>query len=238
VNDFTAQRREGSSARYVDQEHIDGTATEGGTGRYEDSATYNPSSDLHLPDLARWKVHRSLTAELRYPTLTLEFTKTPAELPDWLEAQPGDLLAATGTPDDHPVSTIEQHIEGYTEQISRTAYRASVNGSPAKPWDVGTFDSTTHRRSTMGSVLDAAFVAGTDTTMDVEVTSGPEWTQRAGAFPFHVEVGGVILNVTAIGAPTADVQTFTVTQAPVNGVERTVPAGTPVQVAYPVIPVL
>lgn len=238
VNDFTANRREGSSARYVDQEHIDGTATEGGAGRYVDSATYNPSSDLHLPDLARWRVHRSLVPELRYPAMTLEITKDPAELPDWLEVRDGDLITATGVPDDHPVATIGQHVEGYTEVIGRTRYRVTVNGSPASPWDVGTFDDTVHRRTSLGSELDSAFVAGTDTSMDVLVTSGPEWTQRAGAFPFHVEVGGVIVNVTAIGAPTAGVQTFTVDATPVNGVERTVPAGTDVQVAYPVISVL
>jgi hypothetical protein len=50
----------------------------------------------------------------------------------------------------------------------------------------------------------------------------------AGEFPFDIEVEGVRLRVTAISGASSP-QTFTVTQAPVNGVTKTIPAGTAVR---------
>lgn len=91
------------------------------------------------------------------------------------------------------------------------------------------------KADTAGSELDAPFVAGVDTSMDVLTTVGPVWTTSAAQFPFDVTAGGVVLTVTAIGAAVAGVQTFTVNQAPVNGVTKTIPAGDALSLAHPAV---
>lgn len=88
------------------------------------------------------------------------------------------------------------------------------------------------RRDTAGSVLDSAFVAGTDTSFDVETTLGPLWGQTGQTnmdFPFDVNISGAQVRVTGISAPVGQVQTFTCELAIVNNVNKTIPAGTDVR---------
>jgi len=71
--------------------------------------------------------------------------------------------------------------------------------------------------------------------MSVAVTDGPLWIttlSHGGMFPVYIRTGGVILEVTGITGVSSP-QLFTVTQTPVNGVVKTIPAGTPVRLAYP-----
>jgi hypothetical protein len=65
--------------------------------------------------------------------------------------------------------------------------------------------------------------------MDVETTLGSEWTTAAGHVPFDIDVAGARVHVTAIGAATAGVQTFTVDANTVNGVNKSIAAGTAVK---------
>jgi hypothetical protein len=96
-------------------------------------------------------------------------------------------------------------------------------------------DDELAKRDTDGSVLDANFVAGTDTSMDVDVTAGQFWTTAAGGFPLDVDAGGAQVTVSAVGAPAGTVQTFTVSATIANGVNKTVPAGTAVKLWRPTI---
>lgn len=90
------------------------------------------------------------------------------------------------------------------------------------------------RADTAGSSLAADFDAGTDTSMSVNVDVGPLWTTEAAELPLVIEAGGVRLEVTAIAGASSP-QTFTITQAPVNGVIKTIPEGTPIQLAVPAV---
>jgi hypothetical protein len=109
-----------------------------------------------------------------------------------------------------------------------TAVTAAAVPAPASPT----------RRDTAGSVLDAAFDAGTDTSFDVETTLGPLWGQTGASnisLPFDVNISGARVRVTAIGAPTGQVQTFTCQQAILNNVNKTIAAGVDVRLWQPAV---
>jgi hypothetical protein len=127
-------------------------------------------------------------------------------------------------------------VDGWTETLNPFVWVIKPNTRPAGPWQVGVReDDELAKRDTDGSVLDADFDAGTDTSMDVDVTAGQFWTTAAGEFPFDVNVGGAQVTVSAIGAPAGSVQTFTVSATIANGVNKTVTAGTDVRLWRPTI---
>lgn len=101
----------------------------------------------------------------------------------------------------------------------------------------GTFDITGaatlkfryQKDSSDSSLLDCVFVD------ELNFIGGyPRWTTDPGEFPFEVQATGVVLEVTAITGTTSP-QTFTVTATPVNGVEKTIPAGADVRLVHPMI---
>lgn len=90
------------------------------------------------------------------------------------------------------------------------------------------------RYSPYDSVTAASFDAGTDTALSVTDNTGGNdlWTTSQDG-DFDILVAGVRLRVTAIGAATGANQTMTVDQAPINGVTKTIPSGSQVQLWQP-----
>ena len=106
--------------------------------------------------------------------------------------------------------------------------------APASVYRVGVVEYTT-RLDTDYIVVESDFDAGTDTTMTTERTDATKglWCLSADepdSFPFDIMVDGVRLTVTAITG-SSDPQTLTITQAPVNGVIKTIAAGEQIHVA-------
>lgn len=236
-NDVTVKRDGGSSAQIVDPAVDD---PDDPTERYDVSYTRNVETDAHLPNLASWGVHIGTWPEMRYPKvetdLTVAETFDPTIIDGFSALIPGDVTQLANLPAQHPTSSVEQITEGWVETITSDRWRADLDCSPAGPWQVGVRDDTDRgRRDTSGSVLDADFDAGTDTTMDVETTVGPFWTTAAGDLPFDLNVGDAQVTVTAIAAPVGQVQTFTVSTTIGNDITKTVPAGTPVHLWRPTV---
>lgn len=231
VNDVTVSLPGGTSHHQFDQDSIDSA------GVYDSTRSINAYTLFQLPDLASWWLHEATWPELRVPSLRVELGRTPASFDSWLAVQMGDLIRFTTLPPWFPEPSIDVLVDGYTEELSAVHWALTLNVSPEGPWEVGIRDDADLGiRDTGGSVLDAEFEAGTDTSMDVETTLGPLWAVTAAsnsALPFDINVGGARITVTAIGAAAGQVQTFTVTQTPVNGIVKTVPAGTAVSVWRP-----
>lgn len=105
----------------------------------------------------------------------------------------------------------------FTDQATGTT---SFTDDAGRPWQV------------LGAASIAGdFVAGTDTSMSVTAVPGPLWSTTA-TFPLDIQAAGVRLRVTAISGVSSP-QTFTVEQVPVNGIEKTIPAGTPISLWQP-----
>jgi hypothetical protein len=225
VNDVTASRPEGSSYRIEDPRIAAGTKE-----RYDQTFDVNVQYDANLPDQAGWRYHLGTWEEPRFPEVWSDIAKTADLVEGALGFGLGDRFEVPDPPPGCP--PVDQLSDGIVEELERFQWRIGINGHPARPWDTAVLeDDLFSQVDTDGSELASSFAAGTATSMSVATTLGDLWTTDAGDFPFHVEVDGVVLNVTNITGASSP-QTFTVTQATVNGVSKTIAAGKSVRLRY------
>lgn len=221
VNDVTAARPDGSSFRIEDP-----AIAAGDEERYEQTVEVNVATDLQLPNQAGWRYHLGTWEDPRFPQVNTDIAKTADVVEDLLGFGVGDRFEIPDPPPGCP--PVDQLADGITEELERFQWRVSLAGHPARPWDTAIVDDGDFGRvDTAGSETTAPFTAGTSTSMTVATTLGSVWVTAVAEFPFDIEVDGVRLTVTAITGASSP-QTFTITQAPVNGVTKTIPAGTAV----------
>ncbi|MGH8952531.1 MAG: hypothetical protein ACRDX9_14015, partial [Acidimicrobiia bacterium] len=182
-NDITVARRDGSEARAVDETSVEVE------GLYNEEITVNVEDDLHLPDQAGWRLHLGTWPELRLPAIASSMLAAGAPvIADWLDTDLGDRFTAANLMRQYDRDT-RLLVEGYDETLSFFGWDATLNGSPAGPWEVGVRDDDTRgKRDTAGSQLNNT-IDGDDTSLTVAVTSGPGWTTATGDFPFDLEIG-------------------------------------------------
>lgn len=235
-NDVTVRRPDGSFARAI---LLTGTLSiqdpPDGIGRYDTSEEANVISDGFLPNQAVWRLTLGTVDEPRYPNLNLElnaeaFTGDVDLTAAAVALDIGDRFTIENMPSWIPPDLISQLAQGFTELLGNNDWQITINASPESPWQVAAYESAeggTYRYDTAGSSLAAQFVAGTGTSMSVNVDIKPLWTTDADEFPFDIECGGVRLRVTNISGGSSP-QTFTIQQTPINGIAKTIPAGTSV----------
>lgn len=249
TNDVTLSRPGGSSARAEQTEGPQSTQEPpNGIGRgHETGPTLNLAADHRLNEHAQWLLAEGIQPGPRYPMVSLDLRRLDEllGLPDLREAalqlETGFRIDITNLPEGLPPDDARLVAQGYVEQIERTSHRITFATSQYGPTaGVGYRLAATDtpgpadpvRRDTAGSQLAATFVAGVDTSMDVETTQGPLWGVSGASnlhLPLDVYVAGARIRVTAIGAAVGAVQTFTVEATVVNGVEKTIGAGEPVR---------
>lgn len=245
ANDITAKRPSGGEFR-VEQATGPNNTSDPGTalgavGRVDADVTVNVQTDTQLPEQAGWRVHMGTMPGPRYPTVTIDLAadalRDDAALTQAvLDVGVDDKLTITDAQARHIYDDVRLIVRGWTETIG-TAYehRIVFNTTPAEAYDGAVAESTETARAGSGSsTTNASFVAGTGTSLSVAVANPTAlWTRDASRFPFNIRVSGAVLEVTAITG-TSSPQTFTITQTPVNGVAKTIPAGSVVDVETPV----
>lgn len=222
-NKWTAES-ETASATFAEASGPLGTAA---IGVWEESASVNPQDD-RLMDHATWRTHLSLVDEDRWPAVAMRLHATPDLIETWTELPYGARIKITNLPTQVPPDAVGAVIEGREEHIDQVSWDVALATSPASVYDVGVYE--TSRYDTAGSETTADFIAGTDTSLTVATTLGEVWI--TGTVDFNIRVSGVVLHVTEITSATSP-QTFTVDQAPVNGVVKTIPTGSSVGLANP-----
>lgn len=186
-----------------------------GIGRIETAIDANPADDTTLPDIAGWRLHVGTWPGARYEELTVDLSANPELYVAALAVRPGDLI----TVDDLEADLVELLVIGGRYLVEGHHLKVTFTCIPAGPYRVGQVETAGFMRiGSSTSTLAADFDAGTDTSMSVAVT-GSLWSTTA--VPFHVKVGGAVLNVTAVSGASSP-QTFTVDAATVNGVTRTI----------------
>ena len=232
-NDVTIKRPDGSTARAVQLAGpLSTQAPPDGVGTYATALERHTASDALLPALASWALALGTVDEPRYPALHLNlaaaaFTSDAVLSAAAAAVDVGDLVTIDGMPAWLPPGLVAVLAQGFAERVGNNEHHIEINASPASPYAVAEFEAAaggTYRYDTAGSSLAAEFDAGADTSMSVDVDVLPLWTTAAGEVPFDIEVAGVRLTVTAVAGASSP-QTFTITQAPVNGVEKLIPAG-------------
>lgn len=194
VNDFTAQRTDGSSYQAIDQDHIVDE------GHYPDGDEVNVAADWQLPYYAGRRLHLGTWPEMRYPGVPVNMVADSAMHDAWLHADLGDVFSATNLPDEHPTPTTDVMLEGYAETISADTWEVSLDNGPAGPWNAGIVeDAVLGRADTEGSEL-AVGVTNSATSWSVATTEWPPWisTAAGGAFPYGLTAAGEEVTVSAV----------------------------------------
>ncbi|WP_255436148.1 hypothetical protein [Salinispora sp. H7-4] len=236
VNDVTVSRVGGSSAR--------ATATSGplstaapprGVGIYDTSVQLDVHDDGQLPDQAGWRLHLGTVDEARYPQMRLDLT-APGYDGDLAAAvaavDAGDVLALTDLPPWLPPGPTAAMVQGYTEVLDADQWAITVNATPAAPWDVAVADGP-QRVGADGSAIVAVSDSALTMTMTSTAVNGA-WTVDPADFPMDLRVGGERVTATGITG-TGLTQTVTLSARAVNGVSRSWPDGTEVQVWAPAV---
>lgn len=198
-----------------------------GIGPRQLRLSVNPELDADLPDLAGWALHVGTNPGARYENVTVDLTARPELYVSALLVRPGDLI----TIEDLEPDLVELQVIGGQYVAENNHLLVTFNCVPAAPYRVGQVETSSYMRiGSSSSTLAADFIAGTNTSMSVTVT-GSLWSTTAE--PYQIQVGGVVFNVTATTGA-ASPQTFTVDITPVNGVTRTIPAGSRIDIYPPI----
>lgn len=154
VNDFTASRDNGGSARYEAtdtrrknvREPDDPTSP--GVGRVERSDSFNAYLDGRMWYLASFRVHLGTWDERVIPTMTVwnhrnQISGQPTLLADVFAEDIGDPIAIvdlSGSP--MPPNDVHSMVTGYVETISNLTHEISFNTVPQGPYDTPILTST------------------------------------------------------------------------------------------------
>jgi hypothetical protein len=237
-NDITVSRPGGGSYRTVQttgplntsdpEDDVDGV------GIYDESIELNLEADTQLRGSASLRLSIGTQDEPRYSSVR---TEPPGVTVDNLgDMNPGVFVKLTGLPKFLPPNDSLQRVRAWTETIDVVQHILDLELIPGEVYRAGELEQTT-RLSPAGCITESAFIAGTNTSLTVErvVSTTRPWitsADRSEDFPFDIMVSGVRLTVTAISG-SSDPQTMTVTQTPVNGIEKVVPVGSSVTLAEP-----
>lgn len=214
-----------------------------GVGSLPGSATINAASSVDMLSHANWRRHVGTPNEDRFPQLELKLEAMVVAGKDTLLEQAaaldvGDRYTIDGLPSSFGPNDVSQIAVGLSEVMSERQWHITVNAAPEVPYgrvlryaeaaETPDPDDPT-RYGPEDSTTDGAFDAGTDTALAVTDGTGGNCLWDTAADDFDVVVSGVRLRVTAVGAASGADQTLTVTQAPINGVVKTIPSGSKVE---------
>src|SRR5690606_31550455 len=94
-------------------------------------------ADWQLPDAASWRLNIGLAGGvMRYASVSAELLNASQRVADWLATDIGSRIQVVGLPAQHPQSTVDLLVQGYTEQLRADSWAVSMNCSPAEPWRV------------------------------------------------------------------------------------------------------
>ena len=230
VNDVTCRRINGGDRQAVkDTGPLSILAPPAGVGRYDREVALNVASDERLMLHAGSRVERGTFDETRFPEVGFRVMKHPELLAAAAAADMGDVVTIDNPPPWLPPEQIGLVLAGYRERYSLTDWSMIWNTDPRALYVVGVLD--VDRLDTDTATVATAFTAGTGTSLSVAYTPGTP-VATVGITDFQIRVAGVVLRVRKI-ENAASPQTFTVDQQPVNGVAKTIAAGTPVHLAKP-----
>jgi hypothetical protein len=204
-----------------------------GVGVYEETATLSLAADSQPANHASWRAHVGTVNEARWPTIGINlahpvFLANPALTRQILDLDLGDRIVVTDLPSWLPPVDVDQIVQGYTEEITPTDYRLTLNCVPASPYRVGVWGDPEFRWSGAGTVL-AEDLTTTETIVDITPPAGTLWTVADGSY--QLLVGGEVVTCTAVTG-SGPGQTMTWARS-VNGVVKTHLTGAPVDLAEP-----
>jgi hypothetical protein len=153
VNDVTASRPGGITARFVNQASLGDYGTAKPPGG---DLVLLTTSDNEVASAASWKANVSADpTSPRLPNLSVDILTNSAIADDVLGLELGDRITLDNLPDQAPVTELGLFIEGWTETISSQEWRFSFNASPADQSEVWVLSDEVY--SVLGSTTRLAY---------------------------------------------------------------------------------
>jgi hypothetical protein len=153
-----------------------------------------------LDDYAGWALYQGTRGDYRYPRIQILLHGATGQIAAWKTTDLGDRVLITDPPPGL-VDDIDLILEGYQESFSQFEWTAELYCSPASRYRIAKLDHTTYgRMDTAGSRLVNA-ITTTATSMDVETTTGAEWSTATG---YDLGVGGERMTVSAVAGSFSD----------------------------------
>lgn len=233
VNDFTAKRIDGSSARVVaDTGPLSTQDPPSGIGVYDEERTYNAYTDSQLEPLAGWRTHVGTWDEARFPQVHVKlhapaFSASASLTGQAAAVDVGDYLSVTNPPAWLPPDDIELIAQGSAEFLAQYDWDITWNCTPAGPYKVFVLDSATLGRLDGDHALHSA-VTTTATSWDVATISGPVMTTVDADDGWQWMAEGELVTVTDVAASTI---AFGTVGTATHAVNAAVTPGAPASIA-------
>jgi hypothetical protein len=181
-----------------------------------ETATINAHKDTDVQLHADWRLNIGKTARRRWPGIVIDLARSQDLIEDWLNCDIGSRMTLTNLPAPPFYDDPDLLIEGYTEVFDSFSWTATIDTSPAEPWNVFELDDPVLGwMHTSGSEL-ASGINSSATSLSVATPTGPVWPTTAS--PFDIVIGGERMTVNTVTG-TSTPQTFDVTRS-VNGVVK------------------
>jgi hypothetical protein len=225
-NDVTVTRRDGDSARAVDE---DGPLGVDAIGRVATGVTVNVMGDEMLGDAAGWRLLLGTVGGTRYPRLTVDLVASPGLVSEVNQIELGDLITVANLPSELSPDLAQLLVLGWTEAIGSHTRKITFVTMPAAPFGIGEVEHAELGVIGSDSATLAEALDTTETGVDITCGAGPDWSHEA---DFPIKVGGEVMTVTAVGAMAgsfpARTCTLTVGRSQ-NGIVKSHASGTPVE---------
>lgn len=222
VNEYTAERRGGSSYKAVEETgRLSVLEFPNGVGPRPGGDTLDLETDLQLFAAAWWETHLGTWDEYRHPVVAVNLSRLVDSGKTSLAravaaAAPGDQLVIMDPPDWLPPDPINLQVQGWTEEIRPGRRKITFNTLPGRPWLVGVagVDLADSDGTTLVDAL-TAVTPGTSQAIDVDVAGTPWATDAEVPFVMWILTAtgaqAERITVTAISGATSP-QEFTVTR--------------------------
>ncbi len=232
VNDFTASRDGGSSARHEVTDPLNRkntSASPDGAGRWEKKDSFTASTDAQTILLASRETFTGTWPQRRIPNLAVELSRSEIsgtatlrgtlmrDVIAWDLGDPVNLAGLSTSP--LPPDDMLMAMFGYTEKISNKLWSIDANTVPAGPFQVPIMGDYSGREPRMDvddlthSILKAditttatSFTVKTDAASTRRVKIWVDTTSYSsdigGGQTIDINIGGERIRVTSIGTPT------------------------------------
>lgn len=198
-------------------------------GTWEDSATINPVDGSNLPSQASWRVSIGTSTRLRWPSVPLNFARSPQLMLPWRKRTYGARWGITTGLTQVKGNEPDVIMEGYQASLDPDIWTVDMNCTDARTWQVGILD--TNRLQAYYTTLGGSLTA-TATTLTFTISNIYEqW--KPGPSTATVVIMGEEINLGTISAVSGSgpwTQTVTGCTRSVNGVSKTHAAGESVSV--------
>lgn len=246
-NDVTVTDRAGASARAVAESGpMSVESPPDGVGRVKGSVEANVAAALDLPDQAGWRLHLGTVPDIRWPQVTVDLDANPGLVTAVESTTTGSRITIDGLPARITPDLADLMVQGWTERIGTHRRLVTFVTTPYRPWNSGEWQTEAAepdpgepaRYDTAGCVVAdplsvGPYDLGTDTTIYVITSTGPEWTTDTDDMPFDLNIAGARVRVTAVAAASFGTQELTIEAPTINGVSKTVDTGEDVRLWAP-----